>query len=572
MLVAFRRFISPPIFDDEEKTRVARLLRVILFAIIVGTVLLGLSLPLIAPERLSRGLINVFIVLVAIGDWFLARRGYVRQAALLFAFSIWAIVTFASLTGGGVTSTVFGGYFIVVIFAGLLIGRRASILIAGASILSGLFMVLIDLPPPAVTPTRFSTLLIQSLFFFVAAVLLSLASGSIRQAIARAQRDERDLAERNRELHAEIVERKRVEEALRSSDARLRLALESARMRAWDWDIHTNKISTVHGDIPTVAVPPDNYDELLNNVHPDDRERVRDALQHSVATGEPYSAEYRRLAANGSYTWLEVAGQIVLGEDGKPRSMLGISHDITERKEAERHRLDLALQIERVALLTEFMGNVSHDLKTPLSVINTAVYFMEQSDDLDKLRQRLPIIQEQTDLLERYIQDIILMAHLEHAPEFHFASVDVNRLVREVMNRLLPAAEKKHLSTQLSLDDDLSPVRADETQLDRVLVNLVENALNYTPENGLMTLRTHMNGDHQVTLEICDTGIGIAEADLPRIFSRFYRADAARLAHKGGTGLGLAIVKKIVEMHSGRIEVDSRVGEGSTFRVILPVT
>jgi two-component system phosphate regulon sensor histidine kinase PhoR len=132
-----------------------------------------------------------------------------------------------------------------------------------------------------------------------------------------------------------------------------------------------------------------------------------------------------------------------------------------------------------------------------------------------------------------------------------------------------PAAERRKQSLETGVRAPLPPVLGDPDYLERALANLVDNAVKYTPEGGTLRLSAFARGD-SVVLEVADTGIGIPETDLPRIFERFYRVDKSRSREMGGTGLGLAIVKHVVQAHGGSVEVTSRVGQGSTFRIVLP--
>jgi PAS domain S-box-containing protein len=256
---------------------------------------------------------------------------------------------------------------------------------------------------------------------------------------------------------------------------------------------------------------------------------------------------------------------------GNITGLVGVSRDITNQKQAEQQRLELALQKERLELLTEFIGNMSHDLKTPLSVIKTTLYLMERLDDPTRQKAKLQVIKEQTLRLEKLIQDVITMSRLEHGAKPMFELVDFNMVILDVEAKLRPTAERKHLNIRLNLNADLPSLPADENELWRLMANLYENALHYTPEHGTITLTTYF-AEKKVVVEVQDTGMGIDKDDMPYIFDRFYRADPARSIERGGTGLGLAIVKRIVELHGGEIVVQSDEGQGSLFRVLLPLT
>jgi signal transduction histidine kinase len=234
-------------------------------------------------------------------------------------------------------------------------------------------------------------------------------------------------------------------------------------------------------------------------------------------------------------------------------------------------RLKAALHKEKVELLTSFISTLSHDLKNPLTVIKTNLYLMERLNDPAREKAKLQVIKEQTSRLEKLIEDVLTMSRLEHGTQFSFEPVDLNTLLDEARQKIETEAVKKNLVVRLDRTASLPMVNVIKGELHRAVVNLLENAVNYTPPGGSITLRTRMN-DTGVAVEVIDTGIGIGKDDLPYIFDRFYRADAARTSGSGGTGLGLAIVKKIVEMHDGAIEVESRPGEGSCFRITLTNT
>jgi signal transduction histidine kinase len=255
---------------------------------------------------------------------------------------------------------------------------------------------------------------------------------------------------------------------------------------------------------------------------------------------------------------------------GNITGLVGFSRDITERRQAEQQRLELALQKERINVLTEFIGNMSHDLKTPLSVIKTSLYLLEHLDDPSRQTSKIQVIKEQTLRLEKLIQDVITMSRLDHGTKPTFEPVDLNAIIQDVEAKLRPTAERKRLAISLNLGDNLPPILADENEIWRLIANLHENALHYTPESGSVAVNTHLENG-LVVAEFCDTGIGIGEEDMPYIFDRFYRADPARSLERGGTGLGLAIVKRIVELHRGNIDVESTPGEGSVFRITLPI-
>ncbi|MBZ0284799.1 MAG: PAS domain-containing sensor histidine kinase [Anaerolineae bacterium] len=297
---------------------------------------------------------------------------------------------------------------------------------------------------------------------------------------------------------------------------------------------------------------------------PEYSEVSADATQ--AADGKVISLEKELFRKDGSrLPILVVASRL----NNSIQDMVCLVIDLTQQRQLEAERLEAALDKERAVLLTEFVSNLSHDLKTPLSIIQSSLYLLQKLDDPVRQKAKIQNIQDQTLLLEKLIQSVLTMSRLDQGYELSFSALDLNQVMTELERSLRPAAERKTQTLMLELQSDLPPVRASESELYRVIVNLIENALNYTPESGTITLRTYQL-DSTAVVEVQDTGMGIAPDILPHIFDRFYRAEKARFAARG-TGLGLAIVKRIMELHSGKAEVESTLGIGSTFRIVLPL-
>lgn len=239
------------------------------------------------------------------------------------------------------------------------------------------------------------------------------------------------------------------------------------------------------------------------------------------------------------------------------------------QNQAEVQRAELAQTREKAKIINDLLRDINHDLKTPLAVINTSLYFLERGDDPEMRRERIRRIEEQTRLVQQYFEDTLAISQIDHTPEVPLTSLDLNALLHSVGAHLRPRAEHKHQTLTLETPKNPLHIRANATELYRAIANLAENAVNYTPENGRITLRTHSSGS-SVMIEVIDSGLGIDQADQPYIFDRYYRGKSAHDSGAAGTGLGLAIVKKIAELHGGTVEVESIPGQGSTFRIYLP--
>jgi two-component system phosphate regulon sensor histidine kinase PhoR len=222
-------------------------------------------------------------------------------------------------------------------------------------------------------------------------------------------------------------------------------------------------------------------------------------------------------------------------------------------------------------LRKEFVANVSHELRTPLTMIRGYLETLEDGAirDPEKGPEFLGIITKHARLLSNLVDNLLDLSRLEGQGLGKRVRVDLAALVERVMDLRRPSAEKKGQSLDAVVAPDVPDVLGDADYLERAVSNLVDNAVKYTPEGGSIRITASRRGV-QVAVQVSDDGIGIPESDLPRIFERFYRVDKSRSRDMGGTGLGLAIVKHVIQSHGGTIEVESALGKGSTFRVLLP--
>jgi two-component system phosphate regulon sensor histidine kinase PhoR len=246
---------------------------------------------------------------------------------------------------------------------------------------------------------------------------------------------------------------------------------------------------------------------------------------------------------------------------GTPGAVVVI-HDTTDLRKVERLRQD-------------FVANVSHELKTPLAVIKSSVEALADgaAEEPDARNMFLTQVVREADRLEELISDLLSLARIESGNlGLEPQAIALGRAITDCMERHQARAEIKTLTlVERPPPDQPGDVSAwvDADALRQVMDNLVDNAIKYTPNGGRISVRWTARGD-TVSFEVADSGLGIPEADLPRIFERFYRVDKARSRAVGGTGLGLAIVKHLVQAMKGQVTVTSKVGKGTTFRVTLP--
>ncbi len=238
---------------------------------------------------------------------------------------------------------------------------------------------------------------------------------------------------------------------------------------------------------------------------------------------------------------------------------VAVFHDISDMKRTEAIRRD-------------FVANVSHELRTPVAVIKGYAETLLDGalDDLpERGRHFISIIASHTERLTNLINDILTLSRLEsNQTNLKLDPLDLSLTVRNATTLLKEHALGKGIDLSIQCPEQLPKIMADHGQLEQVILNLVDNAIKYTPDGGTVTVTT-AEKDGNLLLSVKDTGMGIPHKDLPRIFERFYRVDEARSREQGGTGLGLAIVKHIVHLHGGKITVDSEAGRGSCFTVSL---
>ncbi len=249
-------------------------------------------------------------------------------------------------------------------------------------------------------------------------------------------------------------------------------------------------------------------------------------------------------------------------------NILGIGYDIAEMDRPATDIVAADLEETRVQLLQQLIGDITHDLKTPLSIINTKVFLLEREPDASRRQIHATAIIEQVRRLTELIDNMMEMVRLDSQTNLKLERCNVHTLLLEIDEGLRNMAEEKRVGINLELNADNPYVRADPKELHRAFMNLIRNAISYTPENGSITVRTRSVNAHLVIM-VEDTGIGISEDDIPHIFTRFFRADTARSSYTGGSGLGLSIVKRIIDMHHGEIDVQSAVGIGTTFTIKL---
>jgi len=218
------------------------------------------------------------------------------------------------------------------------------------------------------------------------------------------------------------------------------------------------------------------------------------------------------------------------------------------------------------------VANVSHELRTPLTTIKGyAETLLEGAIKEDVAFQFVQVIKKHTDRLTKIVEDLLMLSKIESKEfQLQIKVISIRELIDDVFDFVKEPAEKKRISISQNEIPSSMSVEADRNYLEQVLINLLDNAIKYSPEGGTITISAIEKDPKEIQFSIKDNGIGIPREDLPRIFERFYRVDKGRSQELGGTGLGLSIVKHLVQAHGGKVWVDSQLGKGSAFYFTLP--
>jgi PAS domain S-box-containing protein len=394
-------------------------------------------------------------------------------------------------------------------------------------------------------------------------------------------------------LNIDITERKHTEEALRQANARLDLAVRGSNVGLWENDmpdgdywkgkVHCINIMEQLGYPATDAAT--TYAAVATAYHPDDRERVREALRAYFAGETPeYRVEFRARHRDGSWRWILSRGIAVRDASGKPVRFAGTRIDITDLKRIEeelRQAKEAAEAASRAK--SEFLANVSHEIRTPMNAILGMIELALDTRLSEQQRNYLTIVESSAVALLNVINDLLDFAKIEAGKlEVDRADFSLRGVLNETLRALALRAHKKGLELACSVDPEAADdLIGDAGRLRQVLLNLVGNAVKFTDEGEVVvTVRARSVSEGQVSLayasgsdpycdlqfEVRDTGIGIPREKQQTIFQAFEQADNSTTRRFGGTGLGLAIASRLVGLMDGGLTVESEPGRGSTFR------
>jgi PAS domain S-box-containing protein len=376
---------------------------------------------------------------------------------------------------------------------------------------------------------------------------------------------------------SELHELQVIEEGLRESEKRMRLAVEAADFGMWSRDIGRNEVWATDKFRSMFAFEPEervDLDMILQRIHPEDRFTVHSLLTQAISGNGIYEAIYRMVLPSGELRWIASHGRTEFDGAGKPKIIRGLSFDITAQKLAEDEKQLLQQEIAhagRVSLMGQLASALAHEINQPLGAIlrnaEAAELFLQSpSPNLDEIREILADIRKDD---QRAGDVISRMRMLLKRNELAERSLDVRELVSNTMTLVQFEASARQIRLEVVMADDLPPIRGDAVHLQQVLLNLITNGMDALDEtkhmNPQIRVTASLDGQQTVEIAVSDTGDGIPNDKFAHIFDPFFTTKA------NGMGMGLSISSTIIEAHNGRLWAENNKDGGASFRFTLPI-
>jgi PAS domain S-box-containing protein len=371
-------------------------------------------------------------------------------------------------------------------------------------------------------------------------------------------------------IATDITELKRADEALRASRERLDLVVNSVDVGLWYCDLPFDKLVWNAKVKEHFGLPADadvTIDTFYERLHPDDRERTRQAIERSIREHTPYDIEYRTMGPDGRERWVRAIGRTFYGPTGRPAHFDGITVDVTERVRQEQALKDADRRKD------EFLATLAHELRNPLAPLRNGLQVMKlAAGDAGAVEQARSMMERQLGQMVRLIDDLLDVSRITRGKlQLRRERVDLAAVVRAAVETARPVIEASAHELTVALPPEPVYLEADPVRLAQVFANLLTNAAKYTERAGRIRLTALRDGP-EVAVAVRDTGIGIAPEKLAGLFQMFSQVDTALERSQGGLGIGLSLVRGLVEMHGGSVEARSEgLGRGSEFVVRLPV-
>jgi signal transduction histidine kinase len=619
ILDRIKAYIVPPQLDDEEQNRIARNMHVISWMVVIGLTATAIfSSPTGALPTQYALYVGILLGGVSI---ILTHHRHIQVAAFIVFSGLIGVLTRLLFVSDGIHDIAIMAYPLLIIIASLVLDWRGSMAVTAFTIISIGWVIFGELNGWVAHAfegaTSWIDFLITATIMILTAVGAHLTSTDMRSSLLRARRE---VADRNRaeaisrqylarmetlhEIDRAIISAESIEAIAQAALTRTQQLIPNRRAGVILFDSEANIADvvayTINGEIGQTKqrFPLDDFeisDELLyGQAH----------VINDLRRVEFPSAIEQRLLNNGRRSYIDVPlmfhglliGAFSLDADQPDifsPELIEIASEVADQlaialqntrllQQAQQHAETLEVQAAALSqaldrqreldrLQREFIQNVSHELRTPLALIMGHAELLEADERIDAMpdvRSSIAVIARRAHLLSRLVDQILRVLEIENR-ELRRETIDLGQLVSAEVRDFETAARQAGLTLAAEFQSDLPVMTGDSLLLRQLVSNLISNALKFTSAGGRISVQLQRR-EQLLLLEVADTGIGIPPQHLERIFNRFYQVDGSSTRRYGGVGLGLALVKSIIDQHRGRIEVESQVNVGTTFRVWLP--
>lgn len=367
--------------------------------------------------------------------------------------------------------------------------------------------------------------------------------------------------------NTDVSSLEKAHQELRKTQDWLADGLVAGRMVVWEWDLAANQVKYSDNATDVLGYPSGDAAIGWTSIHPDDRDRLKNAVDRALHEHGQYNELTRRIRPdNGELIWVQSQGRVVIDNDA-PRYLRGIMVDVTERVNAE-HELTGANRRK-----DEFLAMLAHELRNPLAPISSAADLLKLAGaDSNLVSRASDIISRQVVHMTSLVDDLLDVSRVSRGlVTLHFEDVELVSVINAAVEQVRPIVKARNHALVMDTSYDQAYVRGDRTRLIQMCANLLNNAAKYTPPGGQINLSLRADPTH-VIITVIDNGIGIDPSIRPHIFDLFTQGLSTPDRSQGGLGLGLALVKNLTQLHAGTIEVSSEgSGMGSTFTLKLPL-
>jgi PAS domain S-box-containing protein len=375
----------------------------------------------------------------------------------------------------------------------------------------------------------------------------------------------------------DITRRKLAEEKLMKSEKQLRDAQHLAKLGSFEWDIPGSTVAlseelyNIYGI--TAGKFGVTFESFLKFVHPEEREFVHQNMLTASSLGKPFDIEYRIVRNDKEIRILQTRGEFISNDEGQIIKLLGVSRDVTELKQAEeelkvtyeklKETQNELIHSEKLAALGRFSSGIAHEIRNPLANISALAQIVLSRSNMDRnVKKHLRYILENTEIANKIIQDLLNFASPE---EIKFQPGDAGLILKRLCSIVKPRCENHKVKLRVQIASSLPKISLNEKKLRAALMNFISNSIEAMPHGGKLYIRASKNTpSRQVVISFEDTGIGISQEYMDKIFEPFFTTKDT------GTGLGLSLAYQVIKSHSGNMEIQSKINEGTKIIVRLP--